>query len=138
MTLRSVWIMCGVLSFIVSVIVTLKSHTVVKPVMVEQKIQEFTLPKLHDPQQLLDSTALLGHVSLLNVWASWCINCREEHALLMELADQNNIRLYGLNYQDQRTSPAKQDFSKFCKKHPTRLPGPTGNPSKKIEQNLSV
>tara|TARA_B100000902_G_scaffold159368_1_gene155271 strand:+ start:381 stop:899 length:519 start_codon:yes stop_codon:yes gene_type:complete len=40
------------------------------------------------------------HFILLNIWSSWCIPCREEHKFLMDLSQQNNLRLIGLNYKD--------------------------------------
>ena len=67
-----------------------------------QTVPEFSLPQLREPDQSLSAADLRGQVSLLNVWASWCIACRREHPLLMELAAQEAIHLYGLNYKDQR------------------------------------
>jgi cytochrome c biogenesis protein CcmG/thiol:disulfide interchange protein DsbE len=45
---------------------------------------------------------MLGKVWLLNVWASWCVACREEHPVLMGLAKQQLIPIIGLDYKDQR------------------------------------
>ena len=45
---------------------------------------------------------LRGEVSLLNVWASWCVACRQEHPLLMSLANAGAVSIYGLNYKDER------------------------------------
>jgi cytochrome c biogenesis protein CcmG/thiol:disulfide interchange protein DsbE len=42
-----------------------------------------------------------GAVTVLNVWASWCIPCHDEAPLLMRLAEDRRIRVIGLNYQDQ-------------------------------------
>tara|TARA_B100001741_G_C16471085_1_gene560060 strand:+ start:94 stop:465 length:372 start_codon:yes stop_codon:yes gene_type:complete len=39
--------------------------------------------------------------TLLNIWASWCLPCREEHVLLMELKDKKNLQIIGLNYKDK-------------------------------------
>ncbi|WP_239025318.1 DsbE family thiol:disulfide interchange protein [Rhodoligotrophos defluvii] len=43
-----------------------------------------------------------GEVSLVNVWASWCVPCREEHPLLMQIAAQQAVKLYGINYKDEQ------------------------------------
>lgn len=60
----------------------------------------FDLPQLHAPDSRLTSDMLKGRPVLLNVWASWCVECRHEHALLMQLATERNIPIYGLNYKD--------------------------------------
>jgi cytochrome c biogenesis protein CcmG/thiol:disulfide interchange protein DsbE len=49
----------------------------------------------------LDPAAFNGQVSLINVWASWCVPCHEEAPLLMRLAQDKRIRLIGINYKDQ-------------------------------------
>ena len=61
----------------------------------------FSLPRLGEPDKLLSRDDLQGQVSLLNVWATWCVGCREEHALLIEIARSSGIPIYGLNYKDQ-------------------------------------
>lgn len=62
----------------------------------------FDLPQLASPEQRLSSKDLRGQVWLLNVWASWCLACREEQPLLVEAAQTNKLKLYGLNYKDKR------------------------------------
>ncbi len=49
----------------------------------------------------LDSADFKGQVTVLNVWASWCVPCREEAALLMTLAADPRVRVVGINYKDQ-------------------------------------
>jgi len=46
---------------------------------------------------------MLGKVWLLNVWASWCVACRSEHPLLVQLSRANIVPIYGLNYKDVPT-----------------------------------
>jgi cytochrome c biogenesis protein CcmG/thiol:disulfide interchange protein DsbE len=62
------------------------------------------LPGLeHDGKAVpgLDSADFRGQVTVLNVWASWCVPCREEAALLMTLAADSRLRVVGMNYKDQ-------------------------------------
>lgn len=65
---------------------------------------EFQLARLHEPDKTLSRQDLLGRVWLLNVWASWCVSCREEHPVLVDLARQRVVPIYGLNYKDERNA----------------------------------
>ncbi|MBM4207303.1 MAG: DsbE family thiol:disulfide interchange protein [Gammaproteobacteria bacterium] len=60
----------------------------------------FSAPKLNAPDDKLTPADLTGKVWLLNVWASWCASCKEEHPVLNELARQQSVILIGLNYKD--------------------------------------
>jgi cytochrome c biogenesis protein CcmG/thiol:disulfide interchange protein DsbE len=62
----------------------------------------FTLPQLHDPKKQFSPAEMKGKVWLLNVWASWCVSCREEHPVLMALSRQNIVPIYGLDYKDKK------------------------------------
>jgi cytochrome c biogenesis protein CcmG/thiol:disulfide interchange protein DsbE len=62
----------------------------------------FTLPQLHAPEQTFSPKDMLGKVWLLNVWASWCVSCRQEHPVLVELAKRKTVPLVGLNYKEVR------------------------------------
>lgn len=62
----------------------------------------FKLSELHQSGKVLGKEDMLGKVWLLNVWASWCVSCREEHPVLVEFSKQNIVPLYGLNYKDKR------------------------------------
>ena len=60
----------------------------------------FSLPQLQDPALRLGAGELKGQVWMLNVWASWCAPCREEHPLLVSLAREQAVPIIGLNYKD--------------------------------------
>ena len=62
----------------------------------------FALPLLHEPEKTFSQKDAAGKVWILNVWASWCAPCREEHPLWVELARRNTVPIYGLNYKDKR------------------------------------
>src|SRR5919112_2694783 len=55
----------------------------------------FQLPQLHDPAKTFSPADLSGRVWMLNVWASWCVSCREEHPVLMQLARTGLVPIYG-------------------------------------------
>ena len=63
---------------------------------------QFDLPRLKDPQARLSNADLSGDVTLVNVWATWCVSCRAEHEVLMALARTGEVKIYGLNYKDER------------------------------------
>ncbi len=69
--------------------------------LIDKPAPTFTLNQLHLPQKSLGTTDMKGQVWLLNVWASWCVACREEHPLLVELGKQKVVPLIGLNYKDE-------------------------------------
>jgi len=72
----------------------------------------------------LDSADFAGKVTLVNVWASWCAPCREEHPLLMEISRNERIVVAGLNYKDQPENAR-------------RFLGEMGNPFDRVGADLS-
>jgi len=70
--------------------------------LIDKPAPAFTLPQLDDPQRQFSQKDMLGKVWMLNVWASWCVSCREEHPVLVELSKKNIVPIYGLNYKDER------------------------------------
>jgi cytochrome c biogenesis protein CcmG/thiol:disulfide interchange protein DsbE len=70
--------------------------------LIDKPAPHFELPQLHEPGKTFSEKDLLGKVWLLNVWASWCTACREEHPVVAELAKRGVVEIYGLNYKDQR------------------------------------
>lgn len=70
--------------------------------LIDKPAPMFSLPQLAEPGKTLSPADLRGKVWLFNVWASWCVSCRIEHPLLVDLAKQGQVTLIGLNYKDQR------------------------------------
>jgi cytochrome c biogenesis protein CcmG/thiol:disulfide interchange protein DsbE len=67
---------------------------------VDKSAPKFTLPPVLGSDDGLSTQDLVGHVSLVNVFASWCVPCRAEHPLFMELGEIGEVPLYGINYKD--------------------------------------
>ncbi len=63
----------------------------------------FTLPDLNHPEVAFKHTEMLGKVWVLNVWASWCVACREEHETLLQFSKTGVVPVLGLNYKDERS-----------------------------------
>jgi cytochrome c biogenesis protein CcmG/thiol:disulfide interchange protein DsbE len=79
----------------------LDPHEVPSP-LIGKAAPPFNLPQLQDPAKNFSPQDMKGKVWLLNVWASWCVSCKEEHPLLVQLAGQNVVPIYGLDYKDKR------------------------------------
>jgi cytochrome c biogenesis protein CcmG/thiol:disulfide interchange protein DsbE len=62
----------------------------------------FRLEQLHDARTAFAPEDMKGKVWLLNVWASWCVSCRIEHPLLVDMAAKKLVTIVGLNYKDKR------------------------------------
>lgn len=70
--------------------------------LVGRPAPSFTLTRLDDPAATMRREDLLGQVWVLNVWASWCAACVDEHPSLLRFARTKRVPLIGLNYKDQR------------------------------------
>ncbi len=70
--------------------------------LINKPAPAFSLPQLKDPTKQFSPEEMKGKVWLLNVWSSWCVSCREEHPILMSLARQNVVPIYGLDYKDKK------------------------------------
>ncbi len=70
--------------------------------LIGRTVPQFNVPLLNDASKTLSDADLRGKVYLLNVWGSWCVSCREEHPVLVELAKKGTIPLYGLNWKDRQ------------------------------------
>jgi len=62
----------------------------------------FDLPSLTRPEQRVGSASYAGRIALVNIWATWCVGCRQEHEFLLRLAAQEVIPIYGINWRDNR------------------------------------
>lgn len=69
--------------------------------LIDKPAPAFSLPALAAPERRFGSAELAGSPYLLNVWASWCAPCLQEHPLLIDLARRKLIRIVGINYKDQ-------------------------------------
>lgn len=72
----------------------------------------FILPQLHDAGKSFSAADMKGRVWLLNVWASWCVSCREEHPVLVEFAKTGQVPIIGLDYKD-KVADARQWLDKL-------------------------
>lgn len=79
---------------------TLNPREVPSP-LINKPVPEFALPPVQGRTLGLSSANLNGEVSLVNVFASWCVACRAEHPLLMELKQKGAVPIHGLNYKDK-------------------------------------
>ena len=69
--------------------------------LIGKSVPEFSLQPVQGRKSGLARKDLMGKVSMVNVFASWCVACRQEHPLLMELSRQDLVPIHGLNYKDQ-------------------------------------
>jgi cytochrome c biogenesis protein CcmG/thiol:disulfide interchange protein DsbE len=76
-------------------------HEIPSP-LINKPAPAFQLPQLKDSSKNFSAGEMKGKVWLLNVWASWCFSCREEHPLLLEYARSGAVPIYGLNSKDKR------------------------------------
>jgi cytochrome c biogenesis protein CcmG/thiol:disulfide interchange protein DsbE len=70
--------------------------------LIDKPAPTFNLPLLYDTKKQFTTEDMKGQVWLLNVWASWCGACKDEHPVLMDLSTKNIVPVLGLNYKDKR------------------------------------
>jgi len=76
-------------------------HEVPSP-LIGKPAPNFEIGQLADSQKTFSPESMKGKVWMLNVWASWCVACREEHPLLMDFSKTKTLPIIGLDYKDQR------------------------------------
>jgi cytochrome c biogenesis protein CcmG/thiol:disulfide interchange protein DsbE len=79
----------------------LDPHELPSP-LIDKPAPAFALTRLDDAGRTVRRDDMLGRVWLLNVWASWCVACREEHPALLAYSKTRSVPLVGLNYKDTR------------------------------------
>jgi cytochrome c biogenesis protein CcmG, thiol:disulfide interchange protein DsbE len=75
--------------------------------LIDKPAPQFKLNQLHEEGKTLGTADMRGQVWLMNVWASWCVSCREEHPLLVELARAKVVPIIGLDYKDKTDAGLK-------------------------------
>ena len=71
--------------------------------LVGKPAPDFNVPQLQDANASFTPKEMVGKVWLLNVWASWCVSCREEHPIIVDAAKRGVLPpVVGLNYKDKR------------------------------------
>lgn len=73
--------------------------TAMPSALIDKPMPEFSLPTVKSEQRIITQNDLKGKVSLLNVWATWCVSCRVEHPFLVTLAE-DGVPIVGVNYKD--------------------------------------
>lgn len=77
-----------------------KDPSLVPSPLIGKPAPQFELPDLHNSDTTVGSMDFDGNVVVLNVWATWCVGCRQEHDALLEIASQNLVPIYGFNWKD--------------------------------------
>lgn len=100
---KFLWPLIGFIALVVLLAVglNLNPRDVPSP-LVGKPAPQFALAQLHAPERTFSPQDMAGKVWLLNVWASWCVSCRQEHPVLVELAKNKSLPLIGLNYKEVR------------------------------------
>jgi len=75
--------------------------------LVGKPMPSFILTRLKSPEITIGDQDIKGKVSVLNIWATWCVSCRAEHEVLLELARTGVAPIYGLNYKDTRAKAVR-------------------------------
>lgn len=84
-----------------------RDPSVIPSALIGRAVPDFALPPVQGRSLGLSTVDLNGEVSLVNVFASWCIPCREEHPVFMRLAREKVLPVYGINYKDAPADATK-------------------------------
>ena len=94
----------GIFLFLVGLFIIGLQHDprLVPSPLIGKPSPQFELPRLEDAKLSIGKDDLKGKVVFLNVWASWCVECRREHPLLLQMSKSKKFNIIGLNYKDTR------------------------------------
>ena len=100
---RFLWPLIGFVFLVVLLAVGLKLNpSDVPSPLIGKPAPAFSLARVDAPEQSFSPQDMQGKVWLLNVWSTWCVSCRQEHPVLVEMAKNKAIALVGLNYKEVR------------------------------------
>ena len=118
---RYAWILVGFAALValLAVGLNLNPRDVPSP-LVGKPAPAFNLPVLATPEKTFGPKNMQGQVWLLNVWASWCVSCRQEHPVLVEFSKKVDVPLIGLNYKEVR-GDGSFDMSKMAPEEEKKL-----------------
>ena len=81
-----------------------KDPSLVPSPLIGKPMPTFAASTLKDADKIITNNDIQGKYALINVWATWCAACKQEHSALVYLAEQLQVPIYGLNYKDDRAS----------------------------------
>ena len=91
----------GVLVIFLAIGLT-RDPSVIPTEMIDREMPAFELTELRDEAMTVSQADLVGEVTLVNVFGSWCVACLQEHPTLMELSRDDTVRIVGINWRDDR------------------------------------
>lgn len=92
----------GVLVIFLAIGLT-RDPSVIPTEMIDREMPSFDLPELRDETRRVSQADLVGEVTLVNVFGSWCVACLQEHPTLMQLSRDDTVRIVGINWRDDRS-----------------------------------
>ena len=111
--MRLAWVVAGFFALVALLAVGLRLNPREVPSpLIGKPAPAFELPRLDAPDKTFSQKDMLGSVWILNVWASWCAACLEEHPVFLDFAKRRVVPLVGLNYKDRR-----EEALKWLKRH---------------------
>jgi cytochrome c biogenesis protein CcmG/thiol:disulfide interchange protein DsbE len=94
-------VLAGILFKALSDVSEGKDPKLVPSPFIDRPAPAFSLSQLHEPAKTFSPADMKGRVWLFNLWASWCVSCRDEHPVLLAIAQQNIVPIVGLDYKDK-------------------------------------